>query len=75
MIELRTMERDRSVPIRSHGKHVSERNKHLIKAGMATVGAAVAAGVHPAAGVAVGLAALYEFAGAIDHHEERRKRR
>ncbi len=73
---MRIMSRERSIPIGSHGVHVSERNKHLIKAGMATIGALGAGAViHPAVGVALGLAALYEVAGVIDHHEARKNDR
>lgn len=64
------MSRERYLPIGSHGVHVNERNKHLARAGMATIGALGAgAAIHPAVGVALGLAALYEVAGAIDDHE------
>lgn len=66
------MERKRFIPIGTHGVHVSERNQHLIKAGLATVGAiaSVAANNH-AVSAALGSAALYEVAKAVDHHEER----
>lgn len=70
------MPRERHIPIGSHGVHISERNKQLTKAGMATIGALGAGAlIHPAVGVALGLAALYEVAGAVDHHEARKKGR
>lgn len=66
------MERKRFIPIGSHGVHVSERDQHLIKAGLATAGA-IAGGVviGPALSIPLGSAALYEVAKAVDHHEGR----
>lgn len=69
------MRQERSIPIGSHGDHISERNRHLKRAGLATVGAVAVGVINPVAGAVVGAAALYEVAGAIDHHEERKKGR
>lgn len=74
MLQLRVMKQERSIPIRSHGEHISERNKHLIKAGVATVGAVAAVAVEPWAGAVVGAAAIREVFEAIDHHEDRKKK-
>lgn len=66
------MERGKFIPIGEHGIHVSKRDEHLIKAGLAAA-EAIAGGIanNPAVSAALGSAALYEVAKAVDHHEER----
>jgi len=69
------MRKERSIPIRSHGNHISERNKHLKRAGIATIGAIATGVVNPWVGAAISVAAIGELAVAIDHQEERKKGR